>query len=76
MIGYASANLVRCLSGAGFPASKASLIERARNVGAGQDAREILASLPEVEFESLVQLVEAIRDADQAPQTGIIDLKP
>ena len=76
MIGYASTNLIRCLSGTGFPASKADLIERARNSGAGQDAREILAYLPEAEFQSLAELVEAIRDADQAPQTGVIDRKP
>jgi hypothetical protein len=76
VIGYASTNLIRCLNGAGFPASKADLIERARNSGAGQDAREILASLPEAEFQSLAELVEAIRDADQAPQTGLIDRKP
>lgn len=77
MIGYASANVIHAVRGMVFPASKADLIERARNRSAGQDALEILAALPEgARFESLADLVEAIRDADQAPQTGVIDAKP
>lgn len=74
--GYASANLIHHLNGADFPASKQDLLRRARNNGAGQDALELLESLPEAEFQSLAEVVEATRDADQAPQTGIIDRKP
>ena len=74
--GYASANLAHHLNGANFPASKQDLLRRARNSGAGQDALELLESLPEAEFQSLAEVVEATRDADQAPQTGIIDRKP
>ena len=75
--GYASANLTHHLNGADFPASKQDLLRRARNSGAGQDALELLESLPEdAEFQSLAEVVEATRDADQAPQTGIIDRKP
>ena len=74
--GYASANLTHHLKGADFPASKQDLLRRARNSGAGQDALELLESLPEAEFQSLAEVVEATRDADQAPQTGIIDRKP
>ena len=77
MIGYASANVIHAVRGMAFPASKADLIERARNSSAGQDALEILASLPEgARFESLADLVATTRGADQAPQTGVIDVKP
>ena len=75
--GHASANLSHHLIGMDFPASKADLLRRARIRGAGQDALEVLESLPEdARFESLADVVEATRDADQAPQTGIIDRKP
>ncbi len=77
MIGYASANLIHAVSGAAFPASKADLVERARNRSAGQDALEILASLPEdARFESLADLARATRGVDQAPQSGLLERKP
>jgi Protein of unknown function (DUF2795) len=77
MIGYASENVIHAVRGMVFPASKADLIERARNSSAGQDALEILASLPEgARFECLADLVATMRGTDQAPQTGVIDVKP
>jgi hypothetical protein len=60
-----------------FPASKDDLLLRARDNGAGQDTLEVLESLPEgKEFATLDDVVRAYGQADQVPQTGIIDVKP
>jgi Protein of unknown function (DUF2795) len=60
-----------------FPASKDDLLLRARDNGAGQDMLEVLESFPEgKEFESLADVVRAFAQADQVPQTGVIDVKP
>jgi hypothetical protein len=38
---------------------------------------EVLESFPEgIEFETLSDVVRACGQADQAPQTGVIDVKP
>jgi hypothetical protein len=38
---------------------------------------EVLESFPEgKEFESLADVVRAFAQADQVPQTGVIDVKP
>jgi hypothetical protein len=76
MSGYAAANLRHHLNKADFPASTAELLQRARNGGAGQDALELLHSLPDAQFNSLADVVAGTRDGDQVPQTGIIDVKP
>jgi hypothetical protein len=65
------------LKGMHFPASKEDHLERARDNGAGQDVLEVLESFPEdQEFEKLADVMKAYGEADQAPQTGIIDRKP
>ena len=75
--GPSAANVTHHLQGAHFPASKRDLILRARDKGAGQDLLELLESFPEdEEFESLADVVTACGGSDQAPQTGIIDVKP
>ncbi|HEY1453273.1 MAG TPA: DUF2795 domain-containing protein [Roseiarcus sp.] len=74
--GYASANLTHYLASVHFPASKRDLLQRARDGGAGQDALEMLESLPEdAKFDRLTDILAAA-GPDQAPQTGIIDRKP
>jgi Protein of unknown function (DUF2795) len=75
--GPAGANAARLLEGARFPASRDDLVERAMERGAGQDLIEVLQSFPEGRsFESLAEVVRACGDSDQAPQTGVIDIKP
>jgi hypothetical protein len=59
-----------------FPASKEDLLAKARDTGAGQDVLEALESFPDKDFDSIDDVIEAYRDSDQAPQTGIIDRKP
>jgi hypothetical protein len=77
LAGYPSVNVTRHLEGMRFPASKDDLLLRARDNGAGQDMLEVLESFPEgKEFETLADVVKAYGEADQVPQTGIIDLKP
>ncbi len=75
--GHSPANITHHLKGMHFPASKEDLLERARDNGAGQDVLEVLESFAEDEqFESAADVVKAYGEADQAPQTGIIDRKP
>ena len=63
--------------GAHFPASKASLVECARNRGAGQDVLEALESFPDgEEFATLADVLRAYARSGEAPQTGVIDVKP
>lgn len=60
-----------------FPASKEELLERARDSGAGQDVIEVLESFSaHEEFQTVADVMRAYGEADQAPQTGIIDRKP
>jgi hypothetical protein len=58
-----------------FPASKEDLLERARDNGAGQDVLEVLEPEDE-EFETAADVMKAYGEADQAPQSGVIDRKP
>ena len=75
--GPSPVNAAHHLKGVHFPASKDDLLERARNNGAGQDVLEVLESFPEgEEFETLADVMKAYGDSDQAPQTGVIDIKP
>jgi hypothetical protein len=75
--GRSSVNVTRHMQGMHFPASKDDLLLRARDNGAGQDMLEVLESFPEgQEFETLADVVRAFGQADQVPQTGIIDVKP
>jgi Protein of unknown function (DUF2795) len=70
-------NVTHHLKGAHFPASRDSLLERARNNGAGQDMLEVLESFPRhEEFETMADVMKAYGDSDQAPQSGVIDIKP
>lgn len=70
-------NAARHFKGAHFPASKASLIDRARNRGAGQDILEVIESfLDGEEFATLADVLQAFARSDEAPQTGVIDIKP
>ena len=70
-------NVTHHLKGAHFPASRDSLLERARNNGAGQDMLEVLEFFPRhEEFETLADVMKAYGDSDQAPQSGVIDIKP
>ena len=70
-------NVTHHLKGAHFPASRDSLLERARNNGAGQDVLEVLEFFPRhEEFETLADVMKAYGDSDQAPQSGVIDIKP
>jgi Protein of unknown function (DUF2795) len=71
------ANVTHHLKGMDFPASKRDLLDKARNNAAGQDVLEALESFPDDEdFESMADVMKAFGEADQAPQTGIIDRKP
>jgi hypothetical protein len=75
--GHSSLNVTHHLAGTHFPASKDDLLLRARDNGAGQDTLEVLESLHEdEEFETLADVMKAYGEADQVPQTGIIDVKP
>jgi hypothetical protein len=75
--GPSSVNVTHHLEGTSFPASKKDLLLRARDNGAGQDTLEVLEAFPEgEEFESLAEVMDACDEADQVPQTGIIDVKP
>ena len=75
--GHAAENVAHHLQGAHFPASKNDLLLRARDNGAGQDMLEVLESLREdEEFGTLADVMKACGEADQVPQTGIIDVKP
>jgi Protein of unknown function (DUF2795) len=75
--GHSSVNVRRHLEGMHFPASKDDLLLRARDNGAGQDTLEVLESFPQgKEFGTLADVVKAYGEADQVPQTGIIDVKP
>jgi hypothetical protein len=75
--GPAGANAARLLEGARFPSSRDNLLERARENGAGQDLIEVLQSFPQDRrFESLAEVVRACARSDQAPQTGVLDIKP
>jgi Protein of unknown function (DUF2795) len=76
LAGHSTANVTHHLKGIEFPASKAELLARARNRGAGQDVLEALECLPDEEFESLANVLKAYGELDHAPQTGIIDIKP
>ena len=77
LAGHSSVNVKRHLEGMHFPASKDDLLLRARDNGAGQDMLEVLESFPEgKEFETLGDVVRTYGQADQVPQTGIIDVKP
>ena len=70
-------NVTHHLEGMHFPASKEDLLVRARDNRAGQDMLEVLEFFPQgEEFQTLADVVKAYGKADQAPQTGIIDLKP
>ncbi len=70
-------NVTHHLKGAHFPASRDSLLERARNNGAGQDVLEVLEFFPrDEEFETLADVMKAYGESDQAPQSGVIDIKP
>jgi hypothetical protein len=72
-----TANVAHHLKGARFPASRNDLLKRARNGSAGQDVLEVLESLPQdMQFETLADVENAYAESDQAPQTGIIDVKP
>jgi hypothetical protein len=75
--GHSPANITAHLKGMHFPASKEDLLEHARDNGAGQDVLEVLESFPDdEEFETAADVMKAYGEADQAPQTGIIDRKP
>jgi Protein of unknown function (DUF2795) len=75
--GHSPANVTHHLKRVHFPASKEDLLTRARDNGAGQDVLEVLESFPNgEEFESLADVMRAYGESDQAPQTGIIDIKP
>jgi hypothetical protein len=76
LAGHSTANVTHHLKGMAFPASKAKLLERARNNGAGQDVLEALECFPDEEFESLADVLRVYGELDHAPQTGIIDRKP
>ena len=70
-------NAARHFEGAHFPASKASLIDRARIRGAGQDVLEVLEFFPDgEEFATLADVLQAYRRSGEAPETGVIDIKP
>ena len=72
-----SANATHHLKSVQFPASRDDLLKRARDNGAGQDLLEVLEFFPEdEEFETLADVVKACGESDQAPQTGVIDIKP
>lgn len=75
--GHSPASITSHPKGMHFPASKDDLLERARDNGAGQDVLEVLESFPDdEEFETAADVMTAYGEADQAPQTGIIDRKP
>jgi hypothetical protein len=75
--GHSPANVTHHLKGMHFPASKEDLLARASDNGAGQDVLEVLESFPEGdEFENLADVMKAYGEADQAPQSGVIDRKP
>ena len=75
--GHSSLNVTRHFEGMHFPASREDLLLRARENGAGQDMLEVLESFPAGgEFEALADVIAAYGESDQAPQTGIIDVKP
>jgi hypothetical protein len=77
LAGHSSANVMHHLQGMHFPASKDGLLLRARDNGAGQDTIEVLESFPEgKEFKTQADVMRACGQADQVPQTGIIDVKP
>lgn len=65
------------LGGASFPASTEDLLLRARERGAGQDMLEVLEFFPkDKEFKNLADVMTMYGKFDQAPQTGVIDIKP
>ena len=76
MTGRTPAIVTQHLKGMDFPASKKDLLTKARDTGAGQDVLEALESFPDKDFDSMDDVIEAYRDSDQAPQTGIIGRKP
>ena len=72
-----TANIMRHLRDLRFPATREQLLDRARVGGAGQDTLEILESFPRLtRFATPAEVVKAYVASDQAPQTGIIDIKP
>ena len=75
--GLSTVNAAHHLKGVHFPASKEDLLERARNNGAGQDVLEVLEFFPlDEEFATLADVMKAYGGSDQAPQSGVIDIKP
>jgi hypothetical protein len=78
MTSHERLNVTHHPGGARFPASKEDLLVHARDNGAGQDVLEVLESLPNGrKFGSLADVTKAYNEiGDQAPQTGIIDIKP
>ncbi len=75
--GHSPVNAMHHLKGVHFPASRGDLLKRARDNGAGQDVLEVLEFFPEgEEFETLADVVKAYGESDQAPQSGVIDIKP
>ncbi|MEU3221125.1 DUF2795 domain-containing protein [Streptomyces sp. NPDC006971] len=48
--------LQKCLGGLGYPAGKESILEQARENGAGEDILDALGALPDKEYESPAEI--------------------
>jgi hypothetical protein len=64
MTGHVSANIGRYLKGLDFPAEQARLVEQAKANGADQGVVEILAKMPDRQYESMADVMNYYRETN------------
>ncbi len=64
--GQSPANVTHNLKGIDFPAKKADLIEHAKKNGAETDVLDAIEAMPERDYESMADVMEAYGEADTA----------
>lgn len=67
--GHSPANVTHHLKGIHFPAKKQDLVQQARKNGAEKDIMDVLNGMPDQEFASIAEVMQAAGKAERDPQS-------
>lgn len=62
--GHSPANITHHLKGIDFPANKQDLFQTAQENGADEDILEVLDTMPDVDYESMADVMKAYGDVN------------
>jgi len=68
--GHSPANVSHNLKGVEFPARKQDLMRQARENGAEPAVLEVIEAMPDMDFETMADVMKAYGEADNAPPQG------